>query len=58
MIKAILVFAVILQIIVAVQSEGLARSLAELTAFLLVCAFVFNLKASKRSKLQGNIDNA
>lgn len=58
MIKAILVFAVILQIIVAVQSEGLARSLAELTAFLLVLAFVFNLKASKRNKLQGNTDSA
>ncbi|MEZ8099620.1 MULTISPECIES: hypothetical protein [Vibrio] len=58
MIKAVLVIGVILQIVVAIQSEGLARSLAELSAFLLVLAIVFNLKTSKRKKQQCKTEDA
>lgn len=50
--KAVLVIAVILQIIVAIQSEGLIRALAELSAFLLVLAIVFSYKQQKRRKLE------
>ncbi|MDC5807199.1 hypothetical protein OPW36_23615 [Vibrio europaeus] len=48
--RAILVFAVILQIIVAVQTEGLTRALAELSAFLLVLGLVFSFKQKKRAQ--------
>jgi len=58
MMKAVLVIAVILQIVVAIQSEGLARSLAEFSAFLLVLAIVFDLKTSKRKKRQPNVEDA
>ncbi|WP_204243993.1 hypothetical protein [Vibrio galatheae] len=47
--RVVLVVAVIVQIIVAIQSEGLVRSLAELSAFLLVLAIVFQFKSSKTS---------
>ncbi len=50
--KSVLVIAVILQIIVAIQSEGLIRALAELSAFLLVLAIVFSYKQQKRRKLE------
>ena len=50
--KAVLVIAVLLQIIVAIQSEGLIRALAELSAFLLVLAIVFSYKQQKRRKLE------
>ncbi|MFM2590414.1 hypothetical protein [Vibrio sp. TBV020] len=56
MIKAALIAAVILQIVVAVQTEGLIRALAELSAFLLVLALVFSLKSQKRRKLTHKID--
>lgn len=39
--NAILIVAVVIQIIVATQSEGVMRSLCELTAFLLVIVLVF-----------------
>lgn len=58
MTRALLVIAVIIQIVVAIQSEGLARALAELCAFLLVVAIVFELKPAKRTKLQRNIEDA
>lgn len=51
MMKAALVIAVILQIIVAVQSDGLVRALAELSAFLLVSVLVLSAKPQKRKKL-------
>ncbi|CAM2804142.1 hypothetical protein QTO01_09540 [Vibrio mytili] len=41
MIKVVLAAAVLLQIGVAFSSDGLARSLAELTAFLVAVALVF-----------------
>ncbi|EGA66878.1 hypothetical protein [Vibrio brasiliensis] len=50
--KAILVVAVLLQIIVAVQSEGLIRALTELSAFLLVVAIVVSSKQQKRQSLE------
>jgi hypothetical protein len=41
MVKTALIAAVLLQIVVSLNSEGLARSLAELTAFLITIALVF-----------------
>ncbi|WMN88079.1 hypothetical protein NI382_04440 [Vibrio parahaemolyticus] len=41
MVKTALVAAVLLQIGISLNSEGLARSLAELTAFLIAIALVF-----------------
>ncbi|MGY0616315.1 hypothetical protein [Vibrio sp. FJH11] len=41
MVKAALIAAVLLQIVVSLNSEGLARSVAELTAFLITIALVF-----------------
>ncbi len=49
MIKTVLVTAVLLQIGVAVSSEGLAQSLAELTAFLIAIALVFVHKQDYRA---------
>ncbi|WP_167494611.1 MULTISPECIES: hypothetical protein [Vibrio] len=46
--KVMLVLAVVIQIVVAIQSEGLARSLAELTAFLLVAALVVHHKQAAK----------
>ncbi|MBE8573489.1 MULTISPECIES: hypothetical protein [unclassified Vibrio] len=48
MAKLVLIAAVALQIGIAISSEGLARSLAELTAFLIVIALVVIYKNSKR----------
>lgn len=56
MMKAALVIAVILQIVVAVQSDGLVRALAELSAFLLVSVLVLSAKSQKRKKLVQNAD--
>ncbi|EEX92736.1 hypothetical protein VIOR3934_16006 [Vibrio orientalis CIP 102891 = ATCC 33934] len=56
MIKAVLVIAVILQIVVAVQSDGLVRALAELSAFLLVSVLVLSANTQKRKKLIPNAD--
>ncbi|PFG45912.1 hypothetical protein ATG66_3002 [Vibrio sp. ES.051] len=42
-----LVVAVVLQICIAVSSEGLTRSLAELTAFLIAIALMLVLKNNK-----------
>lgn len=41
MVKTALIAAVLLQIGISLNSEGLARSLAELTAFLIAIALVF-----------------
>lgn len=56
MMKAALVIAVILQIVVAVQSDGLVRALAELSAFLLVSVLVLSAKSQKRKKLTQKAD--
>jgi|GEM_PF-1085285 len=56
MMKAALVIAVILQIVVAIQSDGLVRALAELSAFLLVFVLVLSAKTQKRKKLVPNAD--
>lgn len=49
--KTVLVSAVLLQIVVAIQSEGLIRSLAELSAFLLVVAIALSHKQQKHAKV-------
>lgn len=49
--KTVLVSAVLLQIVVAIQSEGLIRSLAELSAFLLVIAIALSHRQQKHAKL-------
>ncbi|USD42005.1 hypothetical protein J4N42_04600 [Vibrio sp. SCSIO 43135] len=46
--KILLAAAVLLQIVVAVQTEGLTRALVELSAFLLVLAIVFSIRSSKK----------
>ncbi|MGD8231211.1 hypothetical protein [Vibrio sp. TRT 1302] len=50
--KALLVVAVLLQIMVALQSEGLVKALAELSAFLLVVTIAFSTKQQKRQSLE------
>ncbi|ELA7147546.1 hypothetical protein RAX57_002021 [Vibrio parahaemolyticus] len=47
MVKSVLLIAAVLQIGIAISSEGLIRSLAELTAFLIAIALVFALKSDK-----------
>ncbi|HCE2341586.1 TPA: hypothetical protein NGT77_002640 [Vibrio parahaemolyticus] len=47
MVKLVLLIAVVLQIGIAISREGLTRSLAELTAFLIAIALVFALKSDK-----------
>lgn len=47
--KIIILVAIVLQITLAIQSEGLVRSIAELTAFLLVASLVLNYKQSTRT---------
>lgn len=41
MVKAALIAAVLLQIVLSLISEGLAKSLAELTAFFITVALIF-----------------
>ncbi|CAM3187569.1 hypothetical protein [Vibrio neptunius] len=50
--KAVIVLAILIQILVAVQSEGLVRSLAELSAFLFIAALVLIYQRQKRKKLK------
>ncbi|MCM5510603.1 hypothetical protein ACK1CN_02815 [Vibrio coralliilyticus] len=50
--KAVIVLAILIQILVAVQSEGLVRSLAELSAFLFITALVLIYQRQKRRKLK------
>ncbi|NRF27934.1 hypothetical protein HRJ45_23380 [Vibrio coralliilyticus] len=50
--KAVIVLAILIQILFAVQSEGLVRSLAELSAFLFIAALVFIYQRQKRRKLK------
>ncbi|WP_167469883.1 hypothetical protein [Vibrio aquaticus] len=57
MIKAALVIAAILQIIVAIQTDGLIRALAELSAFLLIAALVWSLKPRKQTKFAHKLDD-
>lgn len=49
MMKIALLVAIVLQIILAVASEGLTRSLAELGAFVLTVVFVVTIKKAKPS---------
>ncbi|MCK6262060.1 hypothetical protein KP803_02085 [Vibrio sp. ZSDE26] len=46
--KALLITAVVLLIALAINTEGLIRSLAELTAFLGLICFVVSVKYNKR----------
>lgn len=48
MIKLVLAAAVLLQIGVAISTEGLTRSLAELTAFLVAIALVLVHKSTRK----------
>ncbi|NRB68883.1 MAG: hypothetical protein HRU48_16180 [Vibrio sp.] len=50
--KAVIVLVILIQILVAVQSEGLVRSLAELSAFLFIAALVLIYQRQKRKKLK------
>ncbi|WP_190277908.1 hypothetical protein [Vibrio sinaloensis] len=54
--KTLLVIAVLLQIVVAIQSEGLIRALAELSAFLLVAAMVLSHRQQKHTKFRLEVD--
>lgn len=47
--KIIIVVAILLQIGLAIQSDGLIRAIAELTAFLLVASLVLNYKQSNQT---------
>ncbi len=55
MIKTALIAAVLLQIVVSLISEGLAKSLAELTAFIITIALI--LVHQQRKRPSDNIDN-
>jgi hypothetical protein len=50
MIKGVLLLAVLLQLSVAFQTEGLPRALSELSAFLLLIALVATHKQQKQRK--------
>lgn len=50
--ESVIVLAILIQILVAVQSEGLVRSLAELSAFLFIAALVLIYQRQKRRKLK------
>ena len=56
MVKRVLIAVVALQIGIAISSEGLARSLAELTAFLIAIALVATYKNNKREVLSSQRD--
>ncbi|HGF4956044.1 hypothetical protein ACEV9O_18635 [Vibrio parahaemolyticus] len=58
MVKLVLLVAVVLQIGIAISSEGLARSLAELTAFLIAIALVFALKSDKQESTSDQRDKS
>ncbi len=58
MAKLVLLVAVVLQIGIAISSEGLARSLAELTAFLIAIALVFVLKSDKQESTSDQRDKS
>ncbi|MBU2898003.1 hypothetical protein [Vibrio hepatarius] len=48
--KTIIVLATLLQLIVAIQSEGLIRALSELSAFLLVVSLLIMSRAKRQSE--------
>ncbi|MBE4223878.1 hypothetical protein HJ085_02450 [Vibrio parahaemolyticus] len=60
MVKLVLLIAVVLQIGIAISSEGLTRSLAELTAFffLIAIALVFALKSDKQESTSDQRDKS
>ncbi|EMI4391802.1 hypothetical protein V6473_001653 [Vibrio parahaemolyticus] len=58
MVKSVLLIAAVLQIGIAISSEGLIRSLAELTAFLIAIALVFALKSDKQESTSGQRDKS
>lgn len=53
--KMVLVSAVLLQIALAIVSEGLIRSLAELTAFVLTVALIISIKKAKQQNCSASI---
>ncbi len=50
MVKAALIVAILLQIVVSLISEGLAKSLAELTAFIITIALIFVHNQQQRER--------
>ncbi|HAS3130194.1 hypothetical protein KZ500_12105 [Vibrio parahaemolyticus] len=58
MVKSVLLIASVLQIGIAISSEGLTRSLAELTAFLIAIALVFALKSDKQESTSDQRDKS
>ncbi|HCE2205296.1 TPA: hypothetical protein NGT29_002604 [Vibrio parahaemolyticus] len=58
MVKLVLLIAVVLQSGIAISSEGLTRSLAELTAFLIAIALVFALKSDKQESTSDQRDKS
>ncbi|WP_241573522.1 hypothetical protein [Vibrio parahaemolyticus] len=58
MVKSVLLIAVVLQIGIAISSEGLTSSLAELTAFLIAIALVFALKSDKQESTSDQRDKS
>lgn len=55
--RVMLVLAVIIQIVVAIQSDGLTRSMAELTAFLLVAALVLDHRKSSKPTTATSVES-
>ncbi|OEF04006.1 hypothetical protein [Vibrio genomosp. F10] len=49
--KAVLLSAVVILVAVAINTQGLIRSLAELSAFLCVVGLVINVKRKKSDKV-------
>ncbi|ELA9344876.1 hypothetical protein QTV34_004253 [Vibrio parahaemolyticus] len=58
MVKLVLLIAAVLQIGIAISSEGLTRSLAELTAFLIAIALVFAPKSDKQESTSDQRDKS
>ncbi|WP_174217998.1 hypothetical protein [Vibrio mexicanus] len=48
--RGILIVAVIIQIVLAIQTDGLTRALAELSAFLLLLGLVISVKRARKAK--------
>ena len=52
-VKIIIVLATLLQIFIAMQSEGLVRALVELSAFLMLISLALEFKLKRQSRSSG-----
>lgn len=50
MTRVLLILVVAIQLLIAMQSEGLIRALSELSAFLTILMLVFTIKRDKQSR--------